>query len=584
MRALWFATFSYGLLVACGEDAPNPPPRDASSDVQADVVSDVVSDVTSDVVEDAQPVRGPARVVVERYDYNLDITTRRVTSRLTLRVVTAGDCLTIGFRHVAAENVTFNDVAAREVMVANDTLLACDGNKRGWAAGSMVTLSVTSTERQTTLMPTQVGFSTRTSMGGQRFTYLLSWVGECARHGPCDATPSAFAQYQFTVAHPKGVQILCPGTVEATDTQTVCNLTQRAPTYTAFGVMALAGGWRQTSLGSAGNVDVTLYDTMGSRVTDTIDRPNTTGFLNWMIDRFGTYPYGTSMRLVSAPTYWAGFEHPGNISLAETLPMSGRMDHTIRHEIAHQWAGNQATLATVKDFVWKEAMAEYLAYVYEDETNGLSDVANTTLSIWRDASARADHWAIPNEDIPLSTFYGSSYGPGPMILFRQLEVMFSRMQVINALRMLISRERALSIDDVRMALEATTGAQLGNYFSAWLRGTGAPAWPGVAVTRTSNTDGTVSVAVRVQTRDAVVRPCKFTVRLTGEGGRRLDVPFVVGLDGSQPQAAMVRPDFTVTGEVLNPLYEALVFPMTMPGGAMWIEYVPTPGYDPFRAP
>ena len=46
-------------------------------------------------------------------------------------------------------------------------------------------------------------------------------------------------------------------------------------------------------------------------------------------------------------------------------------------------------------------------------------------------------------------------------------------------------------------------------------------------------DTTVSVTVTtaVQTRDNAVRPCRFRVRLTGDGDRTLDVPVTVGMDG-----------------------------------------------------
>ena len=567
-------------LLACSDPAALPSPDAALADVRPpDDFADVAPDVAPDV-----PMRfkGPARVTVTRYDHAIDLEARSLTARLSLRVEQPGDCLTLGFRHAAADEVRFGDTLAREVMVANNTLLACvDG---GLGPGATVTLTVRSTIPQVTLLPTQVGLSRRMSANGQRFTYLLSWVGECARVGPCDAAPSTFATYRFTVTHPAGTEVFCPGTRTAGETETVCVLDHRgAPTYSSFGVMALAGGWRATELGAAGNVRVTLHDTPTSRLAETINRPRLLGFLGFMAERFGPYPYGDTLRFVSGPTYWSGFEHPGNVALAETLVAGGRMDHTVRHEVAHQWAGDQTTVAAVKDFVWKESMAEYLSYVFEDE-NGLPDQARTSLTVWRDSAARADHYPVPDEDLALPLYYGNAYGPGPMIFFRQLEVMFSRRQVMDAIRSVLGQERTLSVDDVRMALERTTGAQLDRYFRAWLRGTGAPAWPAVTVTRTPNADGSLTVAVRVESRDAVVRPCRFRVRLTGDGGQTLDVPFTVGLDGSAPMPATVRPSFAVTGEVVNPEVEALVWPMAMPSGGRWIEHVPTPGFDPFRAP
>lgn len=565
-------------LAACGDD-PSPAPRDASIDATPDA-----TDASADAPGDAPAIKGAARVAVTHYDYGLDLESRGVTARLSLRVEAPGDCLSMGFRHEAADDVQIDGVAARDVSVANGTLLACDATSRGWAVGRTITLSLRSTEVATTWRPTQVGFSTRTSTGGGTFTYLLSWVGECARHGACDASPSAFATWRFTVTHPEGTQVLCPGVVTPGATETVCDFTRRGPAYSSLGVLAMSNGWQRVDMGVARDVRLTLFDTSSSRITQTVNRASLRGFVEWMVDTFGAYPYGDELRFVVAPTYWAGFEHPGNIALAETLVMSQRLDHTMRHETAHQWAGDQTTVATTRDFAWKEAMAEYLSFVYEDEHEELRGDASATLASWRAASGTADHYPAPVEDLPLVSFYGSAYGPGPMILFRQLEVMFSRRQVLAALRTLLGRERALTIDDVRVALEASTGARLERYVNAWMRGTGAPAWPGATVERADRGDGSVTVTVRVQTRDAVVRPCRFTVRLTGAPGQSFDVPITVGLDGAQPMPVTVRPGFAVTGDEVNPLYEALVWPMATASGGRWMDHVPEGGDAAFRAP
>ncbi len=88
----------------------------------------------------------------------------------------------------------------------------------------------------------------------------------------------------------------------------------------------------------------------------------------------------------------------------------------------------------------------------------------------------------------------------------------------------------------------------------------------------------------VTSRDGVVRPCRFTIRLTGDGGAQLDVPFTVGLDGTQPAAVTVRPTFAVTGVEVNPRYEALVWPMAMASGARWVDHVPRGDFNPLLAP
>lgn len=563
------------LLGACGADPPAAARADAAA---VDVAAMADAGAT-----DALRFTGAARVRVERYDYDVDLTTRALRATLALRVISPGDCLSLSLQSDAAEEVRVDELPAREVSLGGGALRLCHPGA-GFAPGESATLGLSTTVPNSTWRPTQVGFSQRNNSEGRRFTYLLSWVGQCGRIGPCDVEPSQFARYRFRVTHPTGTEVLCPGLITTGDGETRCDFDfGGGPAYSTIGVMALSGGWRRTRLGEAGGVSLTAFDTASARMADSLDRPHAMGFLRWMVERFGAFPYGDALRIVSAPTYWSGFEHPGNITIAETLIGNPAIDHTLRHEIAHQWAGDQTTLASERDFVWKEAMAEYLAFVYEAE-NVSAERGVETLRRWRDAAARAERYPVPDEALPLVDYYGSAYGPGPMILFRQIEVLSSRRQVMAALRALLGRERALSLDEVRAALEASTGLPLDAYLRAWLRGAGAPSWPAVDARYAPAAGGGVTVTVGVQTRDNVLRPCAFHVRLTGEGDQRLDVPMRIGLDGALPQPVTVKPTFTVTGVVVDPSYEALVFPAVMADGARWVGRVVERGFDPFRAP
>lgn len=546
------ALFAVIAPLACGGDDPAAtPPADASTDAPP-------MDVPADV-----PITGPARFSVEHYDYDLDLETRRATARLRVRLRAGGDCLALPFRPEAAEEVTVDGAPARDVMVADGRLAACDPTGHGWAAGSTVTLSVSATLPTGTLRSTQVGFSTRRDLAGGTFTYLLSWVAQCDRFGPCDNDPGVFATYHFDVSHPSGTQVLCPGTITATPTRTSCDFAfAGGPTYSTFGVMA-GQRWVERSLGRAGKVALTLHDLPGSGVAEALDPSRVRGMLTFMSERFGPYPYGDALRLVVAPTTWAGFEHPGNIALAQTLA-SGNAEHTTFHEIAHQWAGDQSTIASVRDFVWKEAMAEYLAFVYEStritEGRGL-----LTARVWKDSSRSLRHHPVPSGDVAINDFYGSAYGPGPMVLFRQLEVRYSRDAVMGALQDLLGRPRALSLADVRQALERRTGADLEAYVRGWLVGEGAPTWPTARVERNTAADGAVTVTVNPHGSG---RGMMFVVRVEGASGERHDIPVDLGIDGSRPSTVTARPGFVVTRVTIDPDAQALVYEEPAPGSAL----------------
>ncbi len=549
--------------LACGSDPPAAPTLDAAVDAAVDAAP----------IDAA--VTGPARFAVEHYDYDLDIDTRRATARLRLRLSVAGDCVALPFRPEAAEEVTLDGAPARDVALVDGRLTACDPTGHGWAAGSTVTLAASATLGLGTLRSTQVGFSSRRDLAGGKFTYLLSWVAQCDRFGACDNDPSVFATYHFNVTHPSGTQVFCPGTITATATLTECDFAfAGGPTYSTFGVMA-GQRWVEHSLGRAGDVALTLHDVPGSAVTDSLDPTRVQGMVTFMSGRFGPYPYGDSLRFVVAPTVWAGFEHPGNIALAQTLSI-GNAEHTAFHEIAHQWAGDQTTIASVRDFVWKESMAEYLAFVYES-TRLTEARALATARLWKNSARALRFHPVPTGDVAINDFYGSAYGPGPLVLFRQLEVRYSREVVLSALQDLLGRAHALSLDDVRRALEHRTGASLEAYVQGWLVGDGAPTWPTARVERNTTADGVVTVTVNPHGSG---RGMMFVVRVEGAAGESVEIPVDLGIDGARLAAVTARPGFVVTRVTLDPDAQALVYEEPVAGSAL----VEPPPARPWLAP
>lgn len=501
--------------------------------------------------------QGDATASVTSYDYAFDIATRAAHAKVTAVLETAGNCITLNMRSDTspANIVVDGKPAAAGTSPADNQLIAC--SESGHEAGETMTIDIDVVVPMATLGASQVGFSTRNDAQGNPFHYLVSWVGGCERFGPCDARPSAFARYTFTVTHPADLDVRCSGEItEVSATETRCAFDQDGgPTYSTFGLAAY-GAWTQTDQGTWGSAKVTLYDRAQTQIGAAIDPAYHDGFVKFMESTFGPYPYGSELRVLTAPTYWSGFEHPGNIVLDDVLALAASpylhpVAHVLDHEIAHQWAGDQTTLADTYDFVWKEAMAEYLAYVYEDMVDPPAALA--TAAYWKASAVGSRYHPVPLEKPALFDYYGDVYGPGPMILFRQLEALSSRAQVLAALASVLGSPRALSVDELVAALAAKTGLDLAGYADAWIEGTGAPQWPRATVS--FNPPSTLRVIVTAGTP----KRCKFSVALTDGGANRMIVPvdtFRNGLD----QTITVTPGFTVAQTVLDPLHECLVLP------------------------
>ncbi|GAC1535255.1 MAG: hypothetical protein NVS3B10_28500 [Polyangiales bacterium] len=224
----------------------------------------------------------------------------------------------------------------------------------------------------------------------------------------------------------------------------------------------------------------------------------------------------------------------------------------------HQWAGDRTTLATTQDFVWKEATAEYLAYVFEDEHRPAVEAA-ASLSYWSKVSLGSRHFPRPTDTPPLAAdvFYGDAYGPGPMVLYVQLETMLGRPVVLQAIQSFLAAPGAKSVDDLRVALEAASKQSLRPYFDAWVFGAGKPEWPSVSV-KTTQVGTDVTVEVTQQNSSKKLYGCAVEVDVRGATtSARALVDF--GLD---PKSATAKGHVTlaepVVGTTLEPRGRVIV--------------------------
>lgn len=517
--------------------------------------------------DDAGPT-GEIAATVTHYDYTFDITTRAAHATVTATVDTGGDCLSLPFRATGFDPTTVlvDGKPATQAQTNGVALLVCGA---GHAAGKTITIDVDQTVALGTISTSQVGYSLTMDGNGNPFYYLVSWVGGCDKFAPCDSRPDQFATYTFHVTHPEALMVACPGTItEVSPTETECDFEHEGgPTYSTFGLAAYPKtAWVASDKGMWGSLHATIYDRPQTMIASAIVPAYHDGYVRWLEQNFGPYPFGSELRVLTAPTYWSGFEHPGNIILDDGLarqiqpPYVHNVAHILDHEIAHQWAGDQTTLADTYDFVWKESMAEYLSYAYEDMMEPLAGAGTT--SYWKAASAGAKYFPVPGEKPELFTYYGDVYGPGPMILFRQLEVLSSRQQVLAAIASVITGPaHAASVDDVVAALAAKTGLDLTAYSAAWIHGTGAPEWP---TFNTTFTAGTGTSTLHVMQVKGQSRRCKFHLAL--EGAQPTDVQLVevdTFHNGIDQTLTVPTPAFAVTKTEIDPNHECLVYAGTL---------------------
>jgi aminopeptidase N len=217
------------------------------------------------------------------------------------------------------------------------------------------------------------------------------------------------------------------------------------------------------------------------------------------------------------------------------------------HETTHQWAGDRSTIATAGDFVWKEATAEYMPYVFEDEHLG-AGVADATRGYWDGVSLQSLHYPRPTDDPPpaVQDFYGDVYGPGPMVLYVQLEALIGRDKVIAGIQAFLKDAGARSVADLEKAMETASGKDLKPYFDAWVFGAGVPEWPTMKVT-TAQSGNEVTVTVTQENASGKLYGCVVEVDVKGATQTATaTIDF-----GIAPQSAMATAKVTLTEPVMS---------------------------------
>lgn len=495
---------------------------------------------------------------VTRYDYVFDAAQLTADTLLTIDAqAPGGDCVELESLVPPSGPVTWNAEAALSATADSGVFHAC-GAPVGPGALEVRAPTVFPKKKYLGL---DVGFSISKDMDGGDFSYLLSWVGGCDSFGPCDDDPGTLAEMHFEIRHAAGVPVLCPGVLVPGETSTRCDIAGTlAPTYSAVG-WASDPLWQKKPFIHTGGVDWVFYEVPSGQLMESLDPATMTDFFGWLTGLFGPFPYGDELRFAGGPTAWLGFEHPANIVLYEglgSLPTSyyDTMAHVTMHEIVHQWAGDRTTIASAADFVWKEATAEYIPYVYEDEKIG-ADASGASREYWDSVSLQAQHYPRPTDDpLPqVSQFYGDVYGPGPMVLYVQLEALVGRAAVLAGIQAFLEDPGARSVDELRAALEAASGEDLGPYFDAWVFGSGAPEWPTLKIEAAQDANGEVTVTVTQQNASGKLYGCVVEVDVQG-ATQAATATIDFGLD---PQSAVASAKVTLpeplVGTTLDPRHK-----------------------------
>ncbi len=251
-----------------------------------------------------------------------------------------------------------------------------------------------------------------------------------------------------------------------------------------------------------------------------------------------------------------------NTAVSRRFSVPTRIESVVAHEIAHQWFGDSVTESTWADLWLSEGFATYFAALFIQKYDG-EDAFRTYM---RDAAQRylkfEKQASFPIHDTEtkdlMSLLNPNNYEKGAWVL-HMLRGRLGDEAFFKGLRDYYNahKEANATTEDLRAALEKSSGKDLKQFFGRWVYGAGHPryelTWKSIG--RSSGTSVIVHLN-QSQTGDAFLDPVPVEFIVNGKKVRRTIVPTDKSTDvkiqlHGNPSAAIIDPDETLLKEVAS---------------------------------
>ena len=319
----------------------------------------------------------------------------------------------------------------------------------------------------------------------RRWTYFGdNWPDRTRQWLPTVDHPSDKATVSFTVDAPSSRTVVANGTLLGVRTlgagrsETRWRESRPVPAY----LMVIgAGPLDRTDLADAGCVASAEHRCVPQMV---YAMPESAPFLpgpfaaapaivSYFEDLVGPFPYEKLAHLQSA-TRFGGMENASAIFYADNLFVQRTLrDGIIAHETAHQWFGDAVTEREWGHLWLSEGFATYFAALWARHAHGEAafhrEMAEIRGQILADSVVRVRPVLDTAQRTYLALLNTNSYQKGGYVLF-MLNQRLGDSAFFAGLRDYYRshRDANATTDDLRQALERSSGQQLGRFFDQWL--------------------------------------------------------------------------------------------------------------------
>ncbi len=303
---------------------------------------------------------------------------------------------------------------------------------------------------------------------------------------PSNDHPSDKATYDVSVAVPDGTQAISNGTLQSSSSQrgwTRYNWRQNKPQATYLATLAL-GRFDITTGTSDGGVPVVnayskdLGDNDGA-ARASVER--TGEIVDWLSGYFGAYPFSSAGGYVPNTTTGYALETQTRVYYSPKQFANGSNTSVVVHELAHQWYGDDVSLAGWKDIWLNEGFARYAQWLWS-EHEGEGTAQELADYVYASHPADDPFWTVaPGDPGAENQFDTAVYDRGALAVQALRNAVGD--EAFFAILKGWPKERAYgnaSVGDFRRYAEGVSGRSLGDLFDTWLYDTVKPAEPTVA--------------------------------------------------------------------------------------------------------